>query len=165
MFKHDNTYDRLERVYLVDEIYAMVRKSGLRPTVQRVGLATLLFRDIARHVTADSLYTEACAQGLNLTLATVYNTLNQFTEAGLVRRISVCGEPVYFDTNVREHHHFYIEDEKRLVDTSDEADHLRHGVPEAPSGYMIAGVDLVVRLKKEKRACIDCSMCGKCIRS
>ncbi len=82
-------------------------------------------------------------------LATVYNTLNQLTDAGLLRQVSVDGTKTYFDTNVTAHHHFYLENNHELVDIPDP--HLvLSKMPEVPEGYEIARVDMVVRLRRKR---------------
>src|SRR5215470_7818789 len=93
-----------------------LRAAGLRPTRQRLELAGLLFRDGDRHLTAESLHAEAQDVGVKVSLATVYNTLHQFTEAGLLRQVVVDASRSYFDTNVGDHQHFFIEEEGRLID-------------------------------------------------
>src|SRR5262245_10510321 len=93
-----------------------LRTAGLRPTRQRMALAQLLFTDKDRHVTAETLHGEAVAAGESVSLATVYNTLHQFTEAGLLRQVVVDGSRTYFDTNTGDHHHFYREDDGLLID-------------------------------------------------
>ncbi len=85
--------------------------AGLRPTRQRVELAGLLFKDSHRHVTAESLHEEAAGLDLKISLATVYNTLHQFTHAGLLRQVIVDAARAYFDTNTGDHQHFFLEDE------------------------------------------------------
>ncbi|MFD1624919.1 iron response transcriptional regulator IrrA [Azospirillum griseum] len=118
---------------------------GLRPTRQRLGLARLLFEGHDRHVTAEQLHGEAIAADLAVSLATVYNTLNQFTAAGLLREVVVEAGKSYFDTNTSDHHHFFLEDAGRLVDIP--ADHLMlRSLPSAPDGTRIARVDVIVRL-------------------
>ncbi|MEE8438910.1 MAG: Fur family transcriptional regulator, partial [Micropepsaceae bacterium] len=84
-----------------------LRAAGLRPTRQRLGLAALLFGAKDRHVSAEKLHEEASAAGIRVSLATVYNTLHQFTALGLLRELSVDGARTYFDTNMGDHHHFY----------------------------------------------------------
>lgn len=122
--------------------------AGLRPTRQRVALGELLFRMGHRHVTAEKLYEEAVAAELPVSLATVYNTLHQFTDVGLLREIAVDGARVYFDTNVSEHHHFLVEDGDALVDIPGaEVDIVN--LPAPPPGMKIARVDVVVRLAKD----------------
>jgi len=122
--------------------------AGLRPTRQRVALAELLVGDgNHRHVTAESLYDAAQTKGAVVSLATVYNTLRAFCEAGVLQEITVDGSKSYFDTNTHDHPHFYWEDEGRLTDAP--MDQLIiHRLPEAPSGVEIASVDVVIRLRR-----------------
>ncbi|WP_225770868.1 iron response transcriptional regulator IrrA [Inquilinus sp. Marseille-Q2685] len=120
-------------------------EAGLRPTRQRVALARLLFDGCDRHVTAEALHGEALAAGQAMALATVYNTLHQFTEAGLLREVVVEAGRSYFDTNIRDHHHFYHEATGELRDVHGEAV-VVSALPEAPAGTRIARVDVVIRL-------------------
>jgi Fur family iron response transcriptional regulator len=131
------------------ELEAMLRKVGLRPTRQRVTLAWILFGKGNRHVTAESLYEEARAAQMPVSLATIYNTLHQFTEAGLLRQIAVDGTRAYFDTNVSTHHHFLIESENELIDIP-RTDVIIITTPTPPDGYEVARVDVVMRLRKKR---------------
>ena len=125
-----------------------LRKAGLRPTRQRVALATLLFGAGHRHLTAEELHAEALSSRLPVSLATVYNTLNQFTDAGLLREVAIEGHRSYFDTNTSNHFHFYLEDERKLFDIpGDELEVL--GLPEPPPGTRIRRIDVIVRLEEE----------------
>jgi Fur family iron response transcriptional regulator len=124
-----------------------LRNVGLRPTRQRLTLATLLFHGGHRHVTAELLHQEALNVSANVSLATVYNTLNQFMQAGLLRQGAVDAAYSYFDTNVGEHQHFYVEDERLLIDIPGK-DIAISGVPDMPPGTTMARVDVVVRLKR-----------------
>ncbi|HSG57005.1 iron response transcriptional regulator IrrA [Seohaeicola saemankumensis] len=123
--------------------------AGLRPTRQRVALAALLVGDGEhRHVTAESLFAAAQDGGERVSLATVYNTLRAFCEAGLMHEITVDGTKSYFDTNTHDHPHFYWEDSGTLTDApSDELEILR--IPNAPEGAEIAAVDVVIRLRRK----------------
>jgi Fur family transcriptional regulator, iron response regulator len=123
-------------------------KGGLRPTRQRVALATLLVGDgCNRHVTAESLYDASKDCPEKVSLATVYNTLRAFCDAGLMREITVDGSKGYFDTNMSDHPHFYWEDTAELTDAP--ADDLQISrLPEAPEGAEIAKVDVVIRLRR-----------------
>jgi Fur family iron response transcriptional regulator len=124
-----------------------LRAANLRPTRQRLGLARLLFaRGRGRHVTAEQLHTEAVAGRLRVSLATVYNTLHQFTAAGLLREVIVESGRAYFDTNTRAHHHFFHEDSGRLEDIPGGAVAVS-GLPTPPRGTKIARVDVVVRVR------------------
>lgn len=123
-----------------------LRSAGLRPTQQRIALANLLFASGHRHVTAEELHAEAIQGGFVLSVATVYNTLNQFTEAGLVRILAVEGLRTWFDTNVANHHHFYIEGRGEILDVDETRIEISN-VPEPPEGFEIANVDIVIRLR------------------
>lgn len=132
----------------VHDLRAKLRRSGLRPTRQRVALGWLLFAKGDRHITAERLYEEATGSRVVISLATVYNTLHQFTEAGLLREIAVDGSKTYFDTNTSRHHHFLVEDTNQLFDIpGDLVDVVR--LPDAPEGMEIASVDVVVRLRRK----------------
>jgi Fur family iron response transcriptional regulator len=126
-----------------------LRKAGLRPTRQRVALATLLFSDGHRHVTAEELHAEAHGSRLPVSLATVYNTLNQFTEAGLLREVAIEGHRSYFDTNTSNHFHFYLEEERKLFDIPGDELQVR-GLPELPPGTRVRRIDVIVRLEDEE---------------
>ncbi len=122
--------------------------AGLRPTRQRVALAALLVGDGQdRHVTAESLHAAACGTGEPVSLATVYNTLKAFCEAGLIHEISVDGSRSYFDTRLDDHPHFFWEDEGQLVDAPAEDLQITR-LPELPEGAELARVDVVIRLKR-----------------
>ena len=122
---------------------------GLRPTRQRVALATLLVGDGQdRHVTAEWLFEAAQSSGESVSLATVYNTLRAFCDAGLMREITVDGAKSYFDTNMTDHPHFYWEDTATLTDAPSEQLEIRH-LPKAPEGAEIAAVDVVIRLRRK----------------
>jgi Fur family transcriptional regulator, iron response regulator len=129
------------------DVKAMLRDVGLRPTRQRMSLGWILFAKGDRHLTAEMLYEEANKARVPVSLATVYNTLHQFTEVGLLRQVAVDGSKAYFDTNVTSHHHFYIEGTNELVDIPD-ADVIVGKMPTAPEGYEISRIDVVVRLKR-----------------
>ncbi len=120
----------------------------LRPTRQRVTLAALLIGDGQhRHVTAESLFEAAKAQGEAVSLATVYNTLRTFCDAGLMQEVTVDGSKSYFDTNTHDHPHFYWEDDGKLTDApSDQL--VISNLPDAPDGAEIASVDVVIRLRR-----------------
>ena len=128
--------------------HAWLTKSDLRPTRQRVALAALLVGDgHDRHVTAESLFAAAKDMGESVSLATVYNTLKAFCDAGLMQEVTVDGSKSYFDTNTCDHPHFYWEDDGRLTDAP--ADQLQiTRLPDAPEGAEIASVEVVIRLRR-----------------
>jgi Fur family iron response transcriptional regulator len=124
-----------------------LRHAGLRPTRQRVELASLLFQSGDRHVTAESLHDEVSDAGVKISLATVYNTLHQFTGAGLLRQVIVDSARSYFDTNTGDHQHFFLENEGMLIDIPGESIAVA-GVPAPPPGLAVDRVDVVVRVKR-----------------
>ncbi len=130
------------------ELGTWLKGAGLRPTRQRLALARLLFADGAeRHVTAEQLHGEAKGADVKVSLATVYNTLHQFTDAGLLREVVVEPGRSYFDTNVAEHHHFYFEDSGRLQDIPGDEVRLAE-VPPAPRGTHVDRVDVIIRIRE-----------------
>ena len=132
-----------ERPYT--EAINRLRDANLRTTRQRLALCKLLFAEGDRHVTAESLHAEATQAGVQVAVATIYNTLRQFTEAGLLREVIVENGKTYFDTNTSDHHHFYVEDDGRLLDI-DGAEVAVDGLPAAPEGTEVSRVDVVVRV-------------------
>ena len=125
-----------------------LRLAGLRPTRQRVAIATLLLDGRHRHVSADSLTEEIIAAGLQVSSGTVYNTLNQFTDVGLLRRVLVHNEYSLFDTNTDHHHHFYEASNDQLVDIPSDNVILAK-LPQAPDGHEIKAVDVVIHIQRK----------------
>ena len=123
-------------------------QAGLRPTRQRVALAAMLVGDGQnRHVTAESLHISARDAGDAVSLATVYNTLRAFCDAGLLQEVTVDGSKSYFDTRTDDHPHFFWEDEAKLTDAPADEMEIRR-LPNAPEGTEVAKVDVVIRLRK-----------------
>jgi Fur family transcriptional regulator, iron response regulator len=127
---------------------AWLASAGLRPTRQRLALAELLVGDGQnRHVTAESLFAATVDSGEKVSLATVYNTLRAFCDAGLMNEVVVDGSKSYFDTRMDDHPHFYWEDSHTLTDApTDEL--LIAGLPKAPEGMEVSRVDVVIRLRR-----------------
>jgi Fur family iron response transcriptional regulator len=132
-------------------ILARLRAAGLRPTRQRVALARLLFDGGDRHVTAEQLHGEAIAAAIPVSLATVYNTLHQFTGTGLLREVVVEPGRSYFDTNIDDHHHFFCESTGMLQDIPGAAVTVGQ-LPRAPAGTEISRVDVIIRVRRQDRA-------------
>ncbi|HXC57017.1 MAG TPA: Fur family transcriptional regulator [Rhizomicrobium sp.] len=124
-----------------------LRAAGLRPTRQRLELVALLFAGGHCHMTAESLHGAARAAGAQVSLATVYNTLHQFTAAGLLRQVVVDAARCYFDTNTGDHQHFFVEDEGTLIDIPGDSIAVA-GVPPPPKGLSVDRIDVVVRVKR-----------------
>lgn len=125
---------------------ALLERYGLRATRQRLGLAKLLFGKGDRHLTADVLASEAQAARMPASLATVYNVLNLFAQVGLVRSLAIEGGKTVFDTNTTDHSHFFYEDTGVVSDIGPDVMRLAEGI-EAPEGYEVSRVDVVVRLR------------------
>ena len=132
------------------DVKAMLRRVGLRPTRQRMALGWILFGKGDRHLTAEMLYEEATRAKVPVSLATIYNTLHQFTDVGLLRQVAVDGSKAYFDTNASAHHHFFVEGADELLDIPG-ADVIVGKTPTPPEGYEIARVDVVVRLRRKAK--------------
>ena len=132
------------------ELVDKLRHAGLRPTRQRVALGMLLFQGGHRHVTPEILHHEAINIGVLVSLATVYNALHQFTEAGLLSQGAVDVDHSYFDTNTEPHQHFYVEAERLLIDIPGNDIRVAE-IPPLPVGTKFDRVNIVVRVKRERR--------------
>ncbi len=131
------------------QVSDLLRNADLRPTRQRVALAKLLFSNGKRHISAEQLHVEALAENVPVSLATIYNTLHQFKDAGLLRAVVIDSTKTYFDTNTNHHHHFYMEDDNSVVDIP--YDKVQFGqLPEPPEGMEISKIDVIVRLRRKK---------------
>ena len=123
----------------------LLRLHKLRPTRQRVALAALLFDGTARHVTAETLHGQVKDMGITLSLATIYNTLHQFTKVGLLKEIRGIGDATWFDTNIDQHHHFFDITNDHLIDIPASSITISN-LPDSPQGKVIDGIDVIVRL-------------------
>ncbi len=128
------------------DVLERLRAIGLRPTRQRLALARLLFAQGHRHVSAEDLFKEARANDIDVSLATIYNALHDFTAKGLLRALSVDSTGTYFDTNTSDHHHFFFERSGRLEDIAKDDIHIS-SLPRAPKGTELSRVDVVIRVK------------------
>jgi Fur family iron response transcriptional regulator len=127
-------------------VLARIKDAGLRPTRQRLALAKLLFDQDDRHVTAEQLRAEAQTAKIPVSLATVYNTLHQFTEAGLLREVVVEAGRSCFDTNTSEHHHVFNERTGMLTDIPPDSVTVT-GIPGAADGAAVKRVDVIIRVE------------------
>jgi Fur family transcriptional regulator, iron response regulator len=140
--------ESIQRSCPVQVLKGRLRAAGLRPTRQRVALGWMLFGKGDRHVSAEALHEEAARARVPVSLATVYNTLHQFKEAGLLRQVAMEGAKAYFDTNVSDHHHFFLEGEDKMIDIPGASLDIAN-LPVPPEGMEIAGIDVIVRLRKK----------------
>ena len=129
------------------KIDTRLQSAGLRATPKRIAIGSLLFDGVDRHVTADDVSAMARKAGVRVSLATVYNTLNQFVAAGLLKRIILDTDRTYFDTNVSDHHHLFFEENGRLHDIP--GDSIRvEGLPDVPAGSKVRAVEVIVRMAR-----------------
>lgn len=128
------------------QVVDRLKQAGLRPTRQRIALAKLLCDAGDCHFTAEQLQGKAVAAGIQVSLATIYNTLHQFTHAGMLREIVASPGSSYFDTNVSDHHHFFYEGRGELSDI-DGADVVISALPQPPAGTTVDRVDVIVRVR------------------
>lgn len=127
------------------DIINLLQSAGLRATPKRIAIGGLLFDGMDRHVTADDVAILARKHGVRVSLATVYNTLNQFVAAGLMKRITLDTDRTYFDTNTSDHHHLFFEQNGVLHDIP--GDTIRvEGLPPTPSGAKVRSVEVIVRM-------------------
>ncbi|MEZ5937613.1 MAG: Fur family transcriptional regulator [Hyphomonadaceae bacterium] len=122
-----------------------LQNSGLRATPKRLAIGELLFDGQDRHVTADDVAAMARAAGIRVSLATVYNTLNQFVAAGMMKRITLDTDRTYFDTNTSDHHHLFFEDGGKLHDIPGDSVKVE-GLPPIPEGSKVRSVEVIVRM-------------------
>lgn len=126
-----------------------LKNAGLRPTRQRIMLGSLLWEGPDRHVTAEQLHSESRNANMQVSMATVYNTLHQFVDAKLLREVIVDGGRSYFDTNTRPHHHFLYEQSGELEDIAAERISLSDiPVPEGYKPSQVSSVDVIIRVRE-----------------
>jgi Fur family iron response transcriptional regulator len=125
---------------------ALLHHAGLRPTRQRLALAAALFDGKPRHVTAEQVYADMRAKRAKVSLATVYNALHSFTEAGLLREVVIDSSRVYFDTNIAAHHHFFDQATGKLHDVPATAVRIAK-LPKLPAGRELDRVEVIIRLR------------------
>ena len=130
------------------DIFKKLRSSGLRPTKQRVEIAKFLFeRDKTFHFTVESLdKLLAKKTTTRFALATIYNTVHAFMNAGYLNEVEVRGKKTYFDTNVSDHHHFYDSETSELIDINAD-DIVIQKIPKAPNGKKIKNIEVFINLK------------------
>ena len=151
MSRESELFARMRSPDVASLMKSRLREVGLRATRTRVALGSILFGKGDRHVSAEMLFEEACHASVSVSLATVYNTLHQFTEVGLLRQVAIDSSKSYFDTNNTEHQHYYVEDKHELIDIPP-MNVVLGKAPEPPEGYEIVRIDVVVRLRRKEPA-------------
>ena len=147
MFDHNKVYNPLSNY---NKAITKLSANGIRPTKQRMILAKLLFEKGKRHISAEDLFDEVRNEDRKIALATIYNTLKQFTSLGLIREIVVDQNKSLYCTNKESHYHLYIEDENKVIDIPTKNVDLN--IPSIPACLKLHDVDVIVRIRtlKEK---------------
>ena len=125
-----------------------IEESGIRPTKQRRVLAKLLFQKGDRHISAENLFDEVKKEDRKISMATIYNTLKQFTNLGLIREIVVDKNKSLYDTNNKPHYHLYIEDEGKIHDIP--TNNINLDLPSVPACLTLHNIDIIVRVRSLK---------------
>ena len=145
MLKNIKTYNPLSDY---NKVIKKLNNSGVRPTKQRMVLAKLLFEKGKRHVSAEDLYTEVRKEDRRISLATVYNTLKQFTKLDIVKEVVLDQNKSLYCNNNKSHYHLYIEDEGKVVDIPTE--NINLDLPSFPACLNLHNVDVIVRVRTLK---------------
>ena len=134
-----------------NKVSRKLNEHNIRPTKQRMTLAKLLFEKGKRHISAEELYSEVKEDHRKISLATVYNTLKQFTKLGLVKEVVVDQNKSHYCTNTQSHYHLYIEDEDKLIDIPKE--NINLDTSSIPACLTLHDIDVIVRIRtlKEKK--------------
>lgn len=127
------------------DLVKLMLQYGISPTSQRLEVASVMLSQY-QHLCAEEVFKELVARGAKVSKATVYNTLNLFSEKGLVRQVNVENKQIFFDSNISEHHHFYNEDTEELIDI-DHAEVAISALPNLPEGTKATGINVVVKIK------------------
>ena len=126
----------------------ILKKLKLRPTLQRVAITEILLRKKEVHVTAYSLEKLMVKNKIFISRATIYNNLNELSNIGFLKKVIVKNDKMWFDTNLSKHHHFYDEEEDKLVDIQEKEINFSK-FPKAPQGKNIKSVDIIINIKKD----------------
>ena len=126
----------------------ILKKLKLRPTLQRVAITEILLRKKEVHVTAYSLEKLMVKNKIFISRATIYNNLNELSNRGFLKKVIVKNDKMWFDTNLSKHHHFYDEEEDKLVDIQEKEINFSK-FPKAPNGKSIKSVDIIINIKKD----------------
>ena len=126
------------------DIKHFLRQNSLRPTKQRVIIANYLFDGVNKHVTAETLSNKLLKMKAGISLATIYNTLHDFYEKGLLKKLMINSERIYFDTNTEHHHHFYSKKDQKLIDIN--VAMKVSALPKPPKNKKINKIEVLVHL-------------------
>ena len=145
MLDHNKVYNPLSNY---NKAIAKLSSSGIRPTKQRMILAKLLFEKGKRHISAEELFDEVKQEDRKISLATIYNTLKQFTSLGLISEVVVDQNKSLYCTNNESHYHLYIEDEGKIIDIPTK--NINLDIPSIPACLQLHNIDIIVRIRTLK---------------
>ncbi len=128
------------------DVLDMLRSSGITPTSQRVKIGEVLF-SCEQHLSAEQVLAAVNQADDEVSKATVYNTLGVFAKHGLIREVIVDPSKVFYDSNLRKHHHLYYSDTGKLEDISEESVEISK-LPELPGHLQIEDVDVIIRVHR-----------------
>ena len=123
----------------------MLQASPLKVTEQRIAMVNLLFKNGAAHLTADDIYEEVSKKKIKISLATIYNCLNQFKEFGMIKAIKISSDKIYFDTNLEDHHHFFCIKSSRLIDVETNKVKISK-LPKLPRGKKLKSIEVIINI-------------------
>ena len=123
----------------------MLEASPLKVTEQRIAMINLLFKNGDKHFTAEDIYEEVCKRKIKISLATIYNCLNQFKECGIIKAIKISSDKLYFDTNLKEHHHFFCLKSSKLIDVDTNKVKISK-LPKLPKGKKLKSVEVIINI-------------------
>ena len=123
----------------------MLKESPLKLTEQRVCMINILFKNGSSHFTAEEIYNEVNKQKLKISLATIYNCLNQFKEYGIIKAVKVSSDKIFFDTNLKEHHHFFCQGSDKLTDIKTNQVKISK-LPKLPRGKRLKSIEVIINI-------------------
>ena len=129
----------------INRALRMLETSPLKVTEQRIAMIKLLFKNGAAHFTAEDIYEEVNKKKIKISLATIYNCLNQFKEFGIIKAIKVSSDKIYFDTNLKEHHHFFCVKSAKLIDVETNKVKISK-LPKIPRGKKLKSIDVIINI-------------------
>jgi len=129
----------------VKKALEMLDNSPLKLTSQRINLIKTLFEGGNQHFSAEDAYNKVKVTGLRISLATIYNCLNQFTTHGILKMVKASSDKVYYDTNLETHHHFFCRTSGELTDIDAKKVYISK-LPKIPEGKKLNSIEVIVNI-------------------
>ncbi len=131
----------------IEDALEMLKKSPLKVTEQRVSMINILFENGASHFTAEEIFKEVKERSLYISLATIYNCLNQFKEFGIIKAVKVSSNKIFFDTNLKDHYHFFCQESGKLTDIR--TSHVKISrLPKLPKGKKLKSIEVIINISE-----------------